>query len=123
MGIYQRYVNALQKQILQGKQKAEAVATDVPKAPNVTRKEHSVTSGGVRGPQNVGNTGSTTNQLHDPSAQAAGTSTGSSFGNQVDQALNPSVNGSGINSSGINSSTTNGNGTLGQNNPVLSGSV
>merc|ERR1711964_642457 len=74
--IYQRYVNALQKQILQGKQKAEAVAadkkvnvamtqhdsifpifklgsasasTDVPKAPNVTRKEHSVTSGGVRG--------------------------------------------------------------------------
>merc|ERR1711900_139017 len=99
--IYQRYVNALQKQILQGKQKAEAVAadkkvnvamtqhdsifpniklpggisskateykelgqkgdtwhspifklgsasasTDVPKAPNVTRKEHSVTSGG-----------------------------------------------------------------------------
>merc|ERR1711964_520622 len=113
--IYQRYVNALQKQILQGKQKAEAVAadkkvnvamtqhdsifpniklrsasasTDVPKAPNVTRKEHSVTSGGVRGPQNVGNTGSTTNQLHDPSAQAAGTSTGSSFGNQVDQALN-----------------------------------
>merc|ERR1712225_93240 len=187
--IYQRYVNAPQKQILQGKQKAEAVAadkkvnvamtqhdsifpniklpggisskateykelgqkgdtwhspifklgsasasTDVPKAPNVTRKEHSVTSGGVRGPQNVGNTGSTTNQLHDPSAQAAGTSTGSSFGNQVDQALNPSVNGSGINSSGINSSTTNGNGytngkvangntTLGQNNPVLSGSV
>merc|ERR1712034_130000 len=77
---------------------------------------------------------STANQLHDPSAQAAGTSTGSSFGNQVDQALNPSVNGSGINSSGINSSTTNGNGytngkvangntTLGQNNPVLSGSV
>merc|ERR1712072_385623 len=46
--IYQRYVNALQKQILQGKQKAEAVATNVPKAPNVTRKEHSVTSGGVR---------------------------------------------------------------------------
>merc|ERR1711964_963104 len=53
---------------------------------------------------------------------------------KVDQALNPSVNGSGINSSGINSSTTNGNGytngkvangntTLGQNNPVLSGSV
>merc|ERR1711939_1040823 len=45
-----------------------------------------------------------------------------------------SVNGSGINSSGINSSTANGNGytngkvangntTLGQNNPVLSGSV
>ena len=187
--IYQRYVNALQKQILQGKQKAEAVAadkkvnvamtqhdsifpniklpggisskateykelgqkgdtwhspifklgsasasTDVPKAPNVTRKEHSVTSGGVRGPQNVGNTQSMTNQLHDPSAQAAGTSTGSSFGNQVDQALNPSANGSGINSSGINSSTTNGNGytngkvangntTLGQNNPVLTGSV
>merc|ERR1711964_384376 len=110
-----------------------SASTDVPKAPNVTRKEHSATSGGVRGPQNVGNTGSTTNQLHDPSAQA-GTSTGSSFGNQVDLALNPSVNGSGINSSGINSSTTNGNGytngkvangntTLGQNNPVLSGSV
>merc|ERR1711964_152139 len=40
-----------------------SASTDVPKAPNVTRKEHSVPSGGVRGPQNVGNTGSTTNQL------------------------------------------------------------
>ncbi|CZS95619.1 uncharacterized protein RAG0_05223 [Rhynchosporium agropyri] len=141
--IYQRYVNALQKQLLQGKQKAEAVAsdkkvnvamtqhdsifpdlklpggisskateykelgmkgetwhsaifklgsasasTDVPSAPVISRKEHSVTTGGVRGPQNIGNTQSTTNQLRDPSAQAAAGSsnTGSSFGNQTNTA-------------------------------------
>merc|ERR1712093_137230 len=155
--IYQRYVNALQKQILQGKQKAEAVAAD--KKVNVAMTQHDSNFPNIKLPGGISSkateykelgqkgdtwhspifklgsaSGSTTNQLHDPSAQAAGTSTGSSFGNQVDQALNPSVNGSGINSSGINSSTTNGNGytngkvangntTLGQNNPVLSGSV
>lgn len=173
--IYQRYVNALQKQILQGKQKAEAVvadkkvnvamtqhdsifpniklpggisskateykelgmkgdtwhspifklgsasaSSDIPSAPSVTRKEHSVTSGGVRGPQNIGNTNSTTNQLHDPSAQAAGSYTnGTAFGNQVDQALNPATNGNGH----TNGKVANGNTTLGSNNPVLTGSV
>ncbi|KAH7419465.1 hypothetical protein BKA64DRAFT_650890 [Cadophora sp. MPI-SDFR-AT-0126] len=177
--IYQRYVNALQKQILQGKQKAEAVvadkkvnvamtqhdsifpniklpggisskateykelgqkgdtwhspifklgsasaSTDIPQAPSVTRKEHSVTTGGVRGPQNVGNTQSMTNQLHDPSAQAAGTSTGTSFGNQVDQALNPAPNSSTTNGNGFtNGKVANGNTTLGSKNPVLTGSV
>ncbi|KAL2075430.1 hypothetical protein VTL71DRAFT_373 [Oculimacula yallundae] len=181
--IYQRYVNALQKQILQGKQKAESAAAsvadkkvnvamtqhdsifpniklpggisskateykelgmkgdtwqspifklgsaspsnDIPSAPSISRKEHSVTTGGVRGPQNIGNTQSTTNQLRDPSAQnAAGTSnTGSSFGNQVDQALN------GNGHTGTNGNTytsgkvANGNTTLGSNNPVLSGNV
>ncbi|KAK0128409.1 hypothetical protein ONS95_000382 [Cadophora gregata] len=182
--IYQRYVNALQKQLLHGKQKAEAVAadkkvnvamtqhdsifpniklpggisskateykelgqkgetwhspifklgsaspsSDIPKAPSVTRKDHSVTTGGVRGPQNVGNTDSMTNKLNDPSAQAAGTTSGTSFGNQVDQALNPSANGNGINSSATNGNgytngkVANGNTTLGSNNPVLTGSV
>lgn len=110
--IYQRYVTAAQKQIMQGKQKTQEVAadkkvnmamtqhdsifpqielpggisskatnfkelaskgdkwespifklgsaspsTDIPSAGKITRKEHSVTEGGVRGPQNVGNTG------------------------------------------------------------------
>ncbi|KAL5328816.1 hypothetical protein ACEPPN_002324 [Leptodophora sp. 'Broadleaf-Isolate-01'] len=180
--IYQRYVNALQKQLLQGKQKAEAVAADkkvnmamtqhdsifpniklpggisskateykelgmkgdtwhspifklgsasastnLPNAPTITRKEHSVTSGGVRGPQNIGNTESMTNQLHDPSAQAAGSSnTGTSFGNQVDQALNPASNGNGHASTTngyTNGKVANGNTTLGSNNPVLTGNV
>lgn len=130
--IYQRYVNAAQKQFAQGKQKAQkaqesmadkkanvamtkhdsifpnvhlpggisskateykesalkgedwqspifklgsaGVSTDLPKAQKVTRKNHSVTSGGVRGPQNIGNTSSMTNQMHDPSAVASGQS-------------------------------------------------
>jgi len=138
--VYSRYANALQKQLLQGKQKAEAVASDkkvnvamtkqdsifpnihlpggisskateykelgqkgdtwhspifklgsaaassnLPSAPTVTRKQHNVTSGGIRGPQNIGHTESMTNQLHDPSAQAASTSgsAGPGFGGQA----------------------------------------
>lgn len=51
-----------------------SASSDVPHAQEVRRKQHSVTSGGVRGPQNVGNTSSMTNQLHDPSSVNAGTS-------------------------------------------------
>ena len=86
-------------------------SSDIPKPGDITRKDHSVTSGGVRGPQNVGNTGSMTNNLKDPAAQAAGTTNGSAtngFSNQVDQAFSKD-------------GTTNGNTTLGSNNPVFSG--
>jgi len=165
--IYQRYVTAAQKQLLQGKQKAEAVATntkvnvamtqhdsifpnvklpggisskatewkelglkgetwespvfklgaasassDIPKAPEVSRKDHTVTGGGVRGPQNVGN-GSTT-----------GTAAG--FSNQVDQAFSgertPAAALNGSTNGATTGKTTNGT-TLGSSNPVLTGSV
>lgn len=195
--VYSRYANALQKQLLQGKQKAEAVASDkkvnvamtkqdsifpnihlpggisskateykelgqkgetwhspifklgsaaattnLPSAPSVTRKQHNVTSGGIRGPQNIGNTESMTNQLHDPSAQAAAGDSGygsqsaagstgygnqsvgngngtTGFANQLDQSFNQ--NGStGLNGNG-NSKVSNGHTTLGANNPVMTG--
>ncbi|EKD19889.1 hypothetical protein MBM_01841 [Drepanopeziza brunnea f. sp. 'multigermtubi' MB_m1] len=174
--IYQRYASAVQKQLLQGKQKADAVAsqtkvnvamtkhdsifpditlpggisskateykelgqsgeawrspifklgsasasTNIPGAPTVQRKEHSVTGGGVRGPQNVGNTDSMTNQVYDPSAQAAAQTHGSAnttFSSQVDQALN----GSGHNN-GHGVKPANGSTTLGFSNPVLTGSA
>jgi hypothetical protein len=102
-----------------------STSSNIPDATNVTRKEHSVTQGGVRGPQNVGNTGSMSNQLNDPAAQAAGTAYGSaangsaSFSNQVDNAFN-TTNGVPTKTSGT---TTNGTTTLGGNNPVLTGST
>jgi hypothetical protein len=82
---------------------------DIPKAPEVSRKDHNVTEGVVRGPQNVGTNGS-----------ANGTAAG--FSNQVDQAfiavaaLNGSTNGA------TNGETTNGT-TLGSRNPILTGSI
>ncbi|KAF4627257.1 hypothetical protein G7Y89_g10895 [Cudoniella acicularis] len=124
--IYQRYTTAAQKQIMQGKRKADeaaskttvnmamtqhdsifpdiklpggisskateykelarkgnnwespifklgsaSVSTDIPKVAEVTKKPHSVTQGGTRGPRNIDNTNSTTNQLQDPNAQFA----------------------------------------------------
>ena len=167
--IYQRYVNAAQKQFLQGKQKAEAVATntkvnmamtqhdsifpnvklpggisskatewkemglkgetwespvfklgaastteDIPHAPQVARKDHSVTEGGVRGPQNVqsGTNGSATN----------GTAGG--FSSQVDQAFSAertpvaALNGTNGTTNGKTTGTT-----LGSSNPVLTGTT
>jgi hypothetical protein len=62
---------------------------DIPSAPQVARKDHAVTEGGVRGPQNVGNTSSMSNNVNDPAAQSAGTTNGSAsngqfaFSNQV----------------------------------------
>ncbi|KAL3423219.1 hypothetical protein PVAG01_04966 [Phlyctema vagabunda] len=181
--IYQRYVNAAQKQFLQGKQKTEEVAantkvnvamtqhdsifpdiklpggisskateykelarkgdkwespifkigsastsTDIPAATQITRKDHSVTSGGIRGPQNIGNTGSVTEQARDPAAQNAGQSNGGAFGNGA--AHN---NGSAYNNGSANgfsnqvdeafskSNDRNTGTTLGSNNPVLTG--
>jgi hypothetical protein len=112
-----------------------STSTNIPAATNVTRKDHSVNSGGVRGPQNVGNTSSATgtngsanlgtngsvnlgtngsanlgtngsaNTYTNGSANTAG-----GFSNQVDQAFSKDV-----------PLGTNGNTTLGANNPVLTG--
>jgi hypothetical protein len=73
-------------------------SSDIPSAGEVTRKDHSVAQGGIRGPQNVGNTGSMINNLNDHAAQVAGTTNGAAmngstlngtpvFSNQVDQAF------------------------------------
>jgi len=179
--IYNRYVQAMQKKILQGKQKAQAAGeragqakvnmaitkqdsifpdihlpggisskateykelalkgddwqspifklgsasttSDIPHAPQVTRKAHNVTDGGIRGPQNIGNTGSMTNQLSNQAGTTNGSATNGSaygtqgFSNQVDQVFSKD---------GTPNAATNGrtNGTtLGQNNPVYSGTV
>lgn len=89
-----------------------STSKNIPKAGDVTRKDHSVTEGGVRGPQNVGNTTSATN------GSAAG------FRSQVDQAF--SAEGTPIGALGSNGATngktTNGT-TLGATNPVLTGST
>jgi len=83
-----------------------STSTNIPKATEVTRKEHAVNSGGVRGPQNVGNTGSATGTNGSATNGSAG-----GFSNQVDQAFSKegTLNG---NSNGT---------TLGSNNPVLTG--
>jgi len=179
--IYQRYVNAAQKQMLQGKQKAQDVAADkkvnvamtkqdsifpnihlpggisskateykelalkgngwespifklgsagrsenIKAAPTVTRKDHSVTEGGVRGPQNVGQTESMTNQLNNPAAQSKGTtSNGGNFSSQVDNAFSnegtpvAAINGK-TNGNGYTNGATTGT-TFGENNPVMTG--
>ena len=178
--IYNRYVQAIQKQILQGKQKAQATAeragqakvnmaitkqdsifpnihlpggisskateykelalkgddwqssifklgsasttSDIPHAPQVTRKAHNVTEGGIRGPQNIGHTNSMTNQLSDQAA--TGPTNGSAsygingFSNQVDQSFSKD----GTQIAPVNGKT-NGKTTLGANNPVYSGSA
>lgn len=128
------------------------VSKDIEHAPNVTQKPHAVTEGGVRGPQNIGNTSSTTENLKDPSAQRdvqsgglgssnagyssnttglSSTSNGytkgsatdnTSFGTQVDNALNGSHNGNGIPTSNAKPVGTTGT-TFGANNPVFNGSA
>lgn len=104
-----------------------STSSNIPEAANVTRKEHSVNQGGVRGPQNIANTESMTNQSRDPAAQAAGTAIASAtngsagFSNQVDSAFNneamSKANGP------VTNGATNGHTTLGSNNPVLRGTV
>jgi hypothetical protein len=203
--IYQRYVTAAQRKVMQGKTKGEEVAskttvnvavtkqdsifpdihlpggisskateykelankgtdwqspiftlgsaaktTDVPHAQEIRRKGHFVNSGGVRGPQNIGSTGSMTNRLDKPAAQYSNgayipggtrSSTTNGFSKQVDQAFGKE----GASDSGLGVGTTNGhalpsttngtahptndstksnwNTTLGNENPVLSGRV
>jgi hypothetical protein len=199
--IYQRYVNAAQKKVLQGKKKTEEIAAttkvnmaitkqdslfpdihlpggisskateykelankgndwqssvfklgtasptkNLPAAPNVTRKHHTVTQGGVRGPQNVGNTNSMNNQLRDPAAQRQGglahsdgdsgytNGSANGFGKQVDQALNGNTtypSNGGVTGNGNGNGLHNANGvqnekwntTLGSNNPVVTGNI
>jgi hypothetical protein len=103
---------------------AASTSTDIPKAPAVTRKDHSVTEGGVRGPQNLETT------------TGSGTSTGAAngtagFSSQVEQAFSSegtpiaALNGStnGATNGATTTGKTNGGTTLGSSNPVLTGSV
>ncbi|KAE8451477.1 hypothetical protein EG329_003550 [Mollisiaceae sp. DMI_Dod_QoI] len=131
--VYQRYVTAAQKQLAQGKQKAQQAAnaaadkkanvamtkqdsifpnihlpggisskateykelalkgdnwespifkigsagpsTDIPRASEIRHKSHSVTQGGVRGPQNVGHVDPLSKQSYNPAAQTSGSRT------------------------------------------------
>lgn len=112
-----------------------SVTPDIPSAQEIRRKQHSVTQGGIRGPQNIGNTGSMSNQTRDPAAQDIGTASGystgqtgygapstgysgagtgagfagnttSGFSNQVDQAFSKQgTNGSALNGSALNGKT------------------
>ena len=106
-----------------------STSSNIPNVPEVTRKDHSVTDGGIRGPQNIGNTGSMSNRLNDPNAQAAGTTNGSGtagFSNQVDQAFSQGGTPAAARNGATNGHTngkTNGSTTLGSNNPVLTGST
>ena len=111
-----------------------AASNDIPKTHPVQRKAHNVTEGGVRGAQNIGNTNSMTNQMHDPNAQHAGTTNGSAapgFSNQVDQAFSqggaPRTTGAGYTGTGLSGATgatgaSSTGTTLGANNPVFTGS-
>lgn len=90
-----------------------STSTDIPKAADVTSKDHQVTEGGVRGPQNVASSNTTGN-----------------FSNEVQNAFSPegtpiaalnngTTNGA---TNGTNGKTSNGT-TLGSNNPVFTGSA
>lgn len=103
-------------------------SANIPNAGQITRKNHSVTEGGIRGPQNVGNTEPMTTQARDDRALNAGQQSygtngsahvgngsaagngNNNFGSQVDQAFSKQPQ------------TTNGT-TLGTNNPVLNGNA
>jgi len=163
--VYNRYVSAAKKNLLQGKKKAENVAADkkvnmaitkedsifpnihlpggisskateykelarkgdrwespifkigsasksssLPSAPEIRRKKHQVTQGGVRGNQNIGQTGSITNDAAD-------------YGNNS-EARNYGTSGQGYNSSNYgqtDSYNTSSNTYTGNNNNTYSG--
>ena len=118
-----------------------AETSNFPRLAPVSRKPHSATSGGVRGPQNLEPGQSTFGQAQprtgpsygqpgsygqtDSYGQTTGGSTG--FGSQVDQAFDsPVKNTSTVPNGGISSGSIaggQGHTTLGMNNPVLSGSA
>lgn len=112
-----------------------STTSDIPHAPEVTRKTHNVTQGGIRGPQNIRNTNSMTNQPHNPAAQATGSTNGSAsngstsygtsgFSNQVEQSFSKEGTPTAAMNGKTNGSTTaNGNTNLGSNNPVLTDNV
>ncbi|KAL8638019.1 MAG: hypothetical protein Q9228_004787 [Teloschistes exilis] len=108
-----------------------AESTNLPKSTAVTRKQHNVSGGGVRGPQNVQPGQSTFGQ-----AEPQQTSNSAGFSSQVNQAfgsgasqdysLNKANGGyqtGGLSQGGYDQSTVpqTGHTTLGANNPVLSG--
>jgi len=126
-------------------------STNLPSsAPDVSRKDHDVTQGGVRGPQNIGHTEPASKQINTQSGSGYGSSTGTgatsgttpatgtgagygtangrtgattngtAFSNQVDQAFSKPTNGTTGMTNGSTTKTTNGT-TLGANNPVFSG--
>lgn len=112
-------------------------SSNIPSPSKITRKSHNVTQGGVRGPQNIGNTSSMSSQLHDPSAvnntASSGSANGSAgFSNQLDQAFTSKTAGQTGNSQfqtgssqladGYTSKTT-GHTLLGANNPVMTGNA
>jgi hypothetical protein len=110
-----------------------STTSDLPHAPQVTRKAHNVTGGGIRGPQNIGNTSSITNQLSNQAGTAGNTNGSAAYGqaaptngsayttqgfsNQVDQVFSKEET-----PIAATNGKTNGT-TLGQNNPVYSGTV
>ncbi|KAI4089442.1 MAG: hypothetical protein L6R37_008036 [Teloschistes peruensis] len=108
-----------------------AESTNLPKSTAVTRKQHNVSGGGIRGPQNIQPGQSTFGQA-DPQQ----TSNSAGFSSQVNQAfgsdagqdysLNKANGGyqtGGLSQGGYDQSTVpqTGHTTLGANNPVLSG--
>jgi len=111
-----------------------SASSDIPKATEVTRKDHSVTEGGVRGPQNIGNTNPVSNQAHNPAAQENGRTNGN--GNYSNGQSNGGYNGLASNGPSANNGFSNqveqafsnkqntpGQTTLGSENPVLSGRI
>ena len=102
--------------------------SDIPSAGQITRKDHSVTEGGIRGPQSIGQAESMTNQIREDSVlnrTQLGTGLNGSanagngyangtagFSNQVDQAFSKETTTSATNAT-----------THGQNNPTLSGAT
>jgi len=99
-------------------------STDIDSAPTVTRKDHPVTDGGVRGPQNIGHTSSTSNQglANGDQGLSNGGGPNSAFGNQVDHAFGKDATTPAA--AALNGRTTGHPGTtLGSNNPVYTGSA
>lgn len=109
-----------------------STSSDIAEVTEVTRKDHSVTGGGVKGPQNVGNTQPISNQVRDPAAQQNGqrtngqtngrtngytnggaTNGNGQFSNQVDQAFG----------NGKTNTLENDRTQLGANNPVRTGTA
>jgi len=109
-----------------------SASSDIPKAGEVTRKDHAVTDGGVKGPQNIGNTNPISNQAQDHGAQQNGQTNGN-YGNGNGNGVKhqngltsnvPTANtGFGTQVDNAFGNKENRQTTLGAENPVLSGRV
>jgi hypothetical protein len=95
--------------------------TDLPGAAEVTRKDHSVTQGGIRGTENTGQIELMTERVKDEGALNAGQNYGTydtgatGFSNQIDQAFSKETPST--------TATAPGRTTLGSENPILDGSA